>query len=139
MSVDFYWTLDADLAYGGNGDIRDTSFDIFRSLWQEIRTRCRSAFKDWALYPTLGADLDELLGRMNNRMTAEEGRTRLFSALTMGGFLPRSAIKIRYLPIARHQLTYSIVVAVRNPATGQTKMLTTQLVYDTDENKLSVV
>lgn len=139
MPVDLYWTLDGDFAFGEDGDLKDTSFDVFRSLWQEMRTRCRSSFRDWALHPMLGANLDELLGEMNNKATAEEGKTRLLSALTQGGFLPRSAIRIRYLPIGRHRLLYDITVTVGDPGSGRTRMLTTQLLYDTEESGLTVV
>ena len=139
MPVDLYWTLDGDLALGENGDLKDTSFDAFRSLWQEVRTRCRSSFKDWVIHPTLGANLDELLGRINNKATAEEGKTRLINALTQGGFLPRETIRIRYLPVGRHRLLYDITVTVVDPGTGQSRMLKTQMLYDTDESSLSVI
>lgn len=139
MPIDLYWTLDGDFALGEAGDLKDTSYDVFRSMWQEIRTRCRSSFKDWAFHPRLGANLDELLGQPNNRTTAEEGRTRLVSALIQGGFLPRQAIRIRYLPIGRHRLLYDITVTVSDPGTGRTRMLNTQLLYDTEESSLTVV
>jgi hypothetical protein len=139
MPTDLYWTLDGDLALGEDGDLRDTSFDTFRSLWQECRTRLRSSFKDWVLHPSLGANLDELLGELNNRATAEEGKTRIISALTLGGFLPREAIRIRYLPIGRHRLLYDITVSVFDPGSGKTRMLKNQLLYDTAESGLTVI
>ncbi len=139
MPIDLYWTLDGDLSLGEAGDLRDTKFDEFRSLWQEVRTRCRSSFKDWALHPRLGANLDELLGNANNRATAEEGKTRIIAALTLGGFLPKKIIRVRYLPIGRHRLLYDITVTVSDPGSGRSRMLKTQLVYDTDEQGLTVI
>lgn len=139
MPTDLYWTLDGDLALGESGDLKDTTFDVFRSLWQEMRTRCRSAFKDWALHPQLGANLDELLGSANNKATAEEGRTRLINALTQGGFLPKEAIRVRYLPIGRFRLLYDITVTVTDPGSGRSRMLKTQLLYDTAEQGLTVI
>jgi hypothetical protein len=139
MTTDFYWTLDADLSIGENGDIRDTSFDVFRSLFQECRTRVRSSYKDWAMHPLLGANLDELLGNINNKATAEEGKTRLFSAISQGGFLSKDLIRIRYLPIGRNRLLFDITVTVIDPGSGSTRMLQTQLLYDTSEQGLTVI
>lgn len=137
--TDFYWSLDGDLAYGNNGDIRDTSFDVCRSLFQEIRTRCQSAFKDWELHPTLGANLDNLLGKMNNRLTAEEGKASIINALTQGGFLPKNVIRVRYIPVSRNRLVYNVMVTVSIPNTNQTRMLKTQLLYDTSEDGIVTV
>jgi len=138
MPTDLYWTLDGDLALGESGDLRDTSFDLYRSLFQEVRTRIRSSFKDWILHPQLGANLDELLGKPNSRMTAEEGKTSIISSLVMGGFLPKSAIKVRYMPLGRHWLTYSVSITIATPS-GETRMLKTQLLYDTVEGEVSIV
>jgi len=139
MPTDLYWTLDGDLSLGKSGDLKDTSFDVFRSLWQECRTRTRSSFRDWALHPSLGANLDELLGEINNKATAEEGKTRIINALTQGGFLPKEAIRVRYLPIGRHRLLYDVTVSIFDPGTGRTRMLKTQLLYDTAESGLTVI
>jgi hypothetical protein len=136
--TDFYWSLDGDLAYGTDGDIRDTSFDACRSLFQEIRTRCQSAFRDWELHPTLGANLDSLLGRLNNRFTAEEGKASIINALIQGGFLPKKSINVRYMPISRNRLMYSVRVTVM-VGSGETRMLKTQLLYDTAEDGLTVI
>jgi len=139
MPTDLYWTLDGDLSYGEDGDLKDTSFDVFRSLWQEMRTRCRSSFKDWKLHPTLGANLEELLGEPNNRTTAEEGKARVIAALIQGGFLPKEVIRVRYMPIGRHRLLYDITVTVVDPGTSRSRMLRTQLLYDTAESGLTVI
>jgi hypothetical protein len=139
MATDFYWTLDGDLSIGKDGDIRDTNFDVLRSTWQEIRTRVRSGYKEWALHPTLGANLHDLLGKINNRMTAEEGKANIIAALVQGGFLKKEAVKVRYMPLSRHRLMYSITVTVYVPEIGQTRMLKTQLLYDTLEGGVSVV
>jgi len=139
MPVDLYWTLDGDFAPGEDGDLRDTSFDSLRSLFQEIRTRVMSSFRDWKFHPSLGANLDTLLGKPNNRLTAEEGKTAIVAALTQGGFLPRNAIEVRYLPFGRHWLAYLVQVKVAVPETGQTRMLKVQLLYDTLESSIAVL
>jgi hypothetical protein len=139
MPTDLYWTLDGDFAYGEDGDLKDTSFDVYRSLWQEMRTRCRSSSKDWALNPFLGANLDEIIGMANNRATAEEGKARIIASLVQNAFLPKDLIRVRYLPIGRHQILYDVTITVTDPGNGKTKLLQTQLLYDTDEQGLSVI
>jgi hypothetical protein len=139
MPTDFYWTLDGDITYGRNGDIRDTSFDSARSIFQEIRTRVRSAFRDWAVHPSMGANLDESLGRPNNRLTAEEGKGKIIASLVWNGFLRKEAIRVRYVPISKHQIAYFIQVTIVLPETGESRMLQTQVLYDTEESSLRVV
>jgi hypothetical protein len=139
MSVDFYWSLDGDYSVGEDGDIRDTSYDIMRSTWQEMRTRGRSNHYDWKEHPTLGANLEELIGQVNNRATAEEGKANLLAALTQGGFLPKNVIKIKYVPISKHRLFYYIYVNILDPSTGQTRLLKTTLLYDTLESEATIL
>jgi hypothetical protein len=139
MTVDLYWTLDGDLAISETGDLKDTSFDMYRSIWQEMRTRCRSSFRDWALHPTLGANIDEIIGNPNNRITAEEGKARIIAALTQGGFISRNLIRVRYLPVGRHRLLYDISVSVEVPGAAKTRMLKVQLLFDTAEQGITVI
>lgn len=139
MTTDLYWTLDGDLSVGKDGDIRDTSFDPLRSEWQEIRTRVQSGYNDWALHPTLGANLDQLIGGPNNKLTAEEGKASIIAALSQGGFIKKEAVSVRYIPLGRHWLMYQIQVRAYIMETGQSRLLKTQLLYDTVEDRFSVV
>ena len=135
--IDLYWTLDGDLAIGEDGDLRDTSFDSLRSTWQEMRTRIRSSLRDWAIHPRLGANLERLLGEPNNRETAEEGKARIVNALALEGFLPRSAIEVRYLPVSVTELVFAIRVMV--PTESGSRYLEAQVLYDTRENQVAVL
>jgi hypothetical protein len=76
---------------------------------------------------------------MNNKVTAEEGKSRIVASLTQGGFLPRGLIRVRYLPIGRHKLLYDITVSVADPGSGKTRMLKVQVLYNTAERELQVV
>lgn len=139
MATDFYWTLDGDFALGADGDLRDTSFDPLRSTWQEMRTRVRSSTKDWAPWPSLGANLDELIGSPNNRITAEEGKTKIISALTMNGFMKKEQLNIRYVPITENRLVYFIRATVFVPSTIETRLLQLVLLYDTFEGEAALL
>ena len=139
MSTDLYWSLDEDYVVGEDGDLRDTSFDSFRGIYQEMRTRGMASFYDWREHPNLGSNMDELIGQPNNRVTAEDGKARLVSALTLGGFLPKTSIGIRYLPITKDRLMYFIEVKAVDIDTGKTRMLKTQILWDTLEGKATVI
>lgn len=139
MPTDLYWTLDEDYVIGEDGDLKDTSFDALRSIWQEMRTRGMSDHYDWREHPTIGANLSSLIGRPNNQTIAEEGKANLLAAMTMGGFFPKSALNIRYLPIGRHRLLYTINTKIMDPMTGTTRLLKIQMTYDTIEGEATVL
>lgn len=131
--------MDADFSVGSDGDIRDTSFDLARTYYQEARTRGRSEFQDWVLHPSLGANLSELIGKANNKLTAEEGKSRLMAAMVYGGFLRREQVSIRYIPVSKHELVYFIKVSVVIPELGTSKMLQVQILYNSQEGEMRVL
>lgn len=139
MAVDLYWTLDGDYEVGRDGDLRDTKFDDTRSMQQEIRTRLQSSFYDWATWPNGGANLQDLLGRPNNKLTAEEAKSRVISSLTQDGFLVAQNIKVRYLPVARDQIIFFIECRVKSTSIVDTRTIKTMIIYDTDEGSLRVI
>ena len=111
-AVDTKWSLNGDLAIGKDGDIADTSYDVLRSLRQEVRTRVRSSLEDWELHPNLGSDLDEIIGLPNNRDTAETGKARIIESLVRDNFMSEGDIKIKYVPVDRHRLLYILTISV---------------------------
>lgn len=137
--IDLYWTMDADLAFGPDGDIRDTSYDPYRSIFQECRTRGRSSKGDWNTQPSIGANLRRLLGKANNKFTAEEGKAALIEAISYGGFVPVKDISVRYIPISKNTILYQITVVVPVAGTARTRALSMMYLYDTTEGSLSVV
>jgi len=130
MAVDLYETLDADWCLGPDGDLKDTSYSVNRSTWQECRERVRSSQGDWALIPDHGASISRLLGKMNNRITAEEGKTSIISSLTRNGFLPIGVITVNYIPLSNDWILYRIKI-------GSTMAL--QLLYDTAEDTSTIL
>lgn len=111
-AVDLVWTLNGDLSIGNSGDLADTSGDVLQSLRQEIRTRVRSSLEDWAVYPTLGSNLDEIIGETNSKETAEIGKSRIISSLTRDNFMSEGDIQIKYTPVDRHRILYILRVSV---------------------------
>ena len=90
-ALDLYFNTLGDLDLSLDGDIKDTRDDQYRSLRQEITTRGMSNYKDWALQPTLGANLGQLIGSNNNPDVAEKiksqmGQSLSTDLLTMGNF-----------------------------------------------------
>jgi hypothetical protein len=130
MPTDLYWSADGDFSIDQVGDLRDTSFDPFYSTYQEIRTRVSSGFRDWATQPSLGADLESLVGRPSSKLTAEDGKTKIINSLTLGGFLRREQIKVRYLPLSKDQIAYFIEVAAPSEDLIGSKLIKTQFLFD---------
>jgi hypothetical protein len=111
-NIDLAWTLNGDLALGKDGDIADTSHDVLKSLRQEIRTRIRSSLEDWAMHPSIGANLDEIIGEPNNKATAETGKNRIIDSLIRDNFMTEGDVKVKYVPVDDHRILYIITVSV---------------------------
>ena len=132
---DLRWTWNGDIVIGPNGDIGDTKVHGLLSFVQEIKTRCRSELYDWKMHPHLGANMSDLIGRPNNRETAETGKARLHSALTRDGFIASRLIEILYTPTGRHHILYRLTVNV--PDYGKDEQIQLNLLFDTDEFELT--
>lgn len=139
MTTDLYWTLRGDLSFGADGDLRDTSFDALRSVWQEIRTRVQGHLGDWRIYPTLGSNLDDLVGWPNNKTTAENGKNRIIAALTRNNFLSSKSIKVRYVPWPDSSILYFIDLLVSLDSNVKTSYLGMKVLYNTIEGKASLL
>lgn len=111
-AIDLTWTLGGDLALGKDGDLADTTHDVLKSLRQEIRTRVRSSLEDWQMHPTIGADLDEIIGEPNNRDTAEIGKARIVDSLIRDNFMAEGDIQVKFTPVDRHRILYVMRVSV---------------------------
>lgn len=107
---DLLWSWSGDLRIGNNGDLSVTQPHELLSFIQEVKTRLRSSLYDWKLHPQLGASLDELIGQLNNRTTAESGKACIIASLVRDGFVTRSFIGVRYMPVDVDQLLYNVTI-----------------------------
>lgn len=108
--LDLRWTDSGDLTIGDDGDLGDTSKHSLLSFLQEVKTRIRSELYDWTLNPHIGASLIDLIGEPNDRETAEEGKTRIISALVKDNLVDASILSVSYIPTALNHLLYRISI-----------------------------
>jgi hypothetical protein len=129
--TDLRWVVSGDLVIGANGDLGDTRASPLLSFIQEIQTRVRSELYDWKLHPHLGASLSDLIGEINNKNTAEDGKARIMSALVRDSFITAGLIKITYLPVDQNHLMYRLRVNVPDMTKGE--FIQINLILDTNE------
>lgn len=125
---DLYWTWSGDLRLGNDGDLSETFPNELQSFIQEVQTRLRSELYDWQLHPHLGASLVDLIGRPNNRETAEAGKAHIIAALTKDGFVSRSLIGVQYSPVDVDQLLY--IVRISLPDVTRDEVLKFSLLFN---------
>ena len=139
-NVDLYWTFDEDLLIGPGGDLMDTEDDVLLSLMQEIKTRLAGDMEDWELYLDVGAQLSDLVGEPNNKMTAEAGKAKIFSALTKDGLVAASDLSVKYMPLSHDSLLYKVVVKVEPTVKNfQTQQIEVSLLYDYTSSNLHLL
>jgi hypothetical protein len=110
--IDLFWSRSGDFALGSDGDLADTSSNILWSFRQECMTRIQASLGDWALHPSIGADLDSIQGESNSPEIAERGKTLIIGALSYGGFCDSGDVSVRYVPVDRETIMYDITVSV---------------------------
>lgn len=108
-SLDLYFSDQGDFIIGPDGDLFDTVDDSHRSLYQEIITLSTSNYNDFALHPTLGANLQEFTGARNNAQTGALIRERLQQTLT-DFLLLEGTYQIEVVPISPDQVSVLLQV-----------------------------
>ena len=114
-ALDLYFNTLGDLDLSLDGDLKDTRDDDYRSLRQEIITRAQSSYQDWALQPTLGANLGRMVGANNNADTAEQIKNQLAQSLSTD-LLTRGNFTIEAIPLSLDSL--GLLVAVDTQGQG---------------------
>jgi hypothetical protein len=138
--TDLYWTRRGDYVIGPDGDILDTSDDPLRSLIQECRSRLQSDQGDWNLYPQLGANLSDLIGESNNKMTAESLKAKVIAALNQYGMVDTRNINISYLPLGPSTILLRLSIAVASTEENHlTKSLDIQILYNYTDNNIHIL
>jgi hypothetical protein len=110
-ALDLYCSGNGDLMISADGDLKDTSADDYRSLQQEISTRLKANQADWAVHPDLGANLDNLIGKMNTPETAQQVQAQIESALS-SGLINSSHIQTNAVPLSLETLGLLLNVQV---------------------------
>lgn len=83
------------------------------SILQLVRARLMTENPDWLLYPKVGADLSDLIGKRNTPMTAEEGRSMIIRALTYDAAFSERELTVEAIPVSRETLLFDIKILRR--------------------------
>ena len=134
--IDLRWSASGDLVIGKDGDLGDTKSSISLSFIQEIKTRIKSSTYDWATQPHIGASLPDLLGRLNNRETAEDGKARIMNSLTQDSFLDPGSVQVNYAPISPTTILFTLTISTPFRDIG---MLTFNTLVDIEESSVVFV
>lgn len=128
--TDIMMTLDGDLVVGGDGDFKLT--DGFDWLSREINKRVRTINPEWRIHPTIGANVESFVGKLNNRFNLAELRRQILDSITKYNLQDPGQIDVRVVPtgldkvgififldVAGHRRTLSQVVFDFNNGTIQ--------------------
>lgn len=138
--IDLYWGRHGDFVLGNEGDLLDTSTDALRSLVQEVRTRIQSSQGDWKVYPDIGANLPDLVGEPNNKITAESGKAKITAALAQYGLLASNDIDISYMPLDEKTILYRLKIKTMATAENRTcNSLKIDIVYNYQDDNLHIL
>jgi hypothetical protein len=107
--VDLAFSSDGDFVLDSNGNLQfaiDAEY-----IKEQIVIRCRTTILDWEAFPTIGASLGDLKGKMNTPDLVEYGKRRILNALIFDNFLDSEEIEIFGLPV-NDKIIYHIEVTV---------------------------
>lgn len=100
-----------------NGDlvIEDGDFKICDeedSVIQTVMNRCKTNNPDWFRHYNIGADLEDLRGKVQKNTTAQIGEEKIMEALTHDNRFTSSDIQIEGVPTSINEITYFIFIDV---------------------------
>jgi len=83
------------------------------SQLQLIRSRLMTENPDWLLYPNIGADLSDLIGKRNAPATANEGKEKIIRALTYDNAFSANDLSVEAVPVSSETLLFDIRITQR--------------------------
>lgn len=116
--MDFYMTDSGDIAISSSGDIALVD-SVWRDYAQQAYLRLMTSIMDFTLYPSLGADLEQLVGMPQSQSTGEYGRQLILSALNREGRFNGLPIDVKAIPVSLQGIRFDIYVT----AGSRTEML----------------
>lgn len=103
---DIALSYDGDLLISENNDLKIvSSIDWFK---REVNKIVRTNLRDWKSEPDIGVDLDEFIGKLNNKETASEIKNKLLEALHIDNFQFPGEFDIKVIPTSTFELSIYI-------------------------------
>jgi len=138
-SIDLDWTWDGDYMVGNDGDIKDTSDDLLKSIETEVATIVKSDALDWEKDPFIGASLSDFVGEANKRETGKRIEERVLLALGAADILQTGDLEVKVVPISAHQVMIMITIYTYWSSGNRLSAgepISVNLVFDTMERDL---
>ncbi len=111
-------TDSGDIAISASGDIAMVD-SPWRDYAQQAYLRLMTSMMDFTLYPTLGADLEQLIGMPQTEATGEYGRQLILTALNREGRFNGLPIDVKAVPVSLQGIRFDIYIT----AGSRTEML----------------
>lgn len=111
-------TDSGDIAISASGDIALVD-SIWRDHAQQAYLRLMTSMMDFTLYPSLGADLEQLVGMPQTAATGEYGKQLILTALNREGRFNGLPIDVKAVPISLQGIRFDIYIT----AGSRTEML----------------
>src|SRR5665213_2590224 len=102
--VDIQVTAAGDLLVAPNGDLQLAAPSGV--LKQDVAFRVRTNQFDFAPHPDIGANLESLIGEINNQTTSDTGEQYIISSLTSDGRINPGDLMVKGVPISLGTIMY---------------------------------
>jgi hypothetical protein len=100
-----------DFILNGKGGVELA--DSTQCTKQVVIFRLKTAFDDFEPNPDIGADLEGMVGEINNGETRRETETRIRLSLTRDGFLVDSDIFVKIVPTSSDTVVVVVLISGR--------------------------
>lgn len=100
-------------------------------------------FRDWELYPNLGAGLDQFVGESNSKNTGDRLHDRVRLALVSNNLVAEEDLQVVVMPVHLHKVLIIVKIAATptafNKLDSSSNKLAIGLVFDFIEQSVSVL
>lgn len=135
--IDYFFSYDGDYEVSNTGDIMDTSFDILRSIHQEVLDRVRSDKGDWAYNKPIGASLSSFVGMPNTAETGKAIEQTILSALQYNNLVDIGDVKIKVVPISANVIAVQTRLSYMQTKSNVNSLpVTLTFLYDYADNNI---
>lgn len=105
--MDLYFTEEGDLQIANSGDLAVTE-SMWRDDLQQAYIRIMTDIGEYELYPQMGSDLSDLIGRPQSPKTGAYGKSLIQSALDREGRFNGRTYKINAVPTGPQSIRFDV-------------------------------
>jgi hypothetical protein len=106
--VDIQVSPSGDLCLAANGDFAMAAPSGV--LKQDVAFRVRTDVNDFDPHPSIGSDLNSLIGEPNTKALSLDGENKIVNSLTRDGRIAASDLLVKGVPISQDSIMYYIFI-----------------------------